>query len=189
MDAARKKLSPFFQRLYSRIGRPSDPAGKAVRASVLQMLYAIRCDRPLMEQLNFKILYHWFVGLGMGMDEKVRDPTVHMKKRARLGEDKGYDTTDLVDPLRDIRVTPHVAQDTTNRSSMIDARTTRHAGYEVSQRMGKRVEETFGWMKTVGILRKVEFRGQLLVDSLFRFGPAVYDLVRITVNGRLVAAS
>ena len=78
-----------------------------------------------------------------------------------------------------MQVTPHVAQNTTNRSSAIDARTTRHPGYEISQTRRKRVEEIFGWMKTVGILRKVKLRGRVLVDSLFRFGLTVYNLVRI----------
>jgi transposase len=319
VDAALKEMSPVFQRLYSRIGRPSIPPEKLIRASVLQMLYTIRSERQLMEQLNFNILYRWFVGLGM--DDKVWDPTVYTKNRARLlrgqvdvrffaavleqarekgllseehftvdgtlieawasqksfqpkdrpmppsddpgnpsisfrgqkrtnethesktdpqsrlfrkargheaklcymghvlmenrnglavagiatiasgyaerdaaleliepraggsrvtlGADKAYDTAGFVDALRDIQVTPHVAQNTTNRSSAIDARTTRHPGYEVSQRKRKRVEEIFGWMKTVGILRKVKLRGQPLVDSLFRFGLTVYNLVRI----------
>ena len=319
VDAALKEMSPVFQRLYSRIGRPSIPPEKLIRASVLQMLYTIRSERQLMEQLDFNILYRWFVGLGM--DDRVWDPTVYTKNRARLlrgqvdvrffaavleqargeglvaeehfpvdgtlieawasqksfqpkdqpkppsddpgnpsidfrgqkrrnethesktdpqarlfrkargheaklcymghvlmenrnglavsgmatiasghaerdaalelieprtgnsrltlGADKAYDTADFVEALRDVQVTPHVAQNTTNRSSAIDARTTRHAGYEVSQRKRKRVEEIFGWMKTVGILRKVKLRGQVLVDSLFRFGLAVYNLVRI----------
>jgi transposase len=319
VDAALKELSPVFQGLYSRIGRPSIPPEKLIRASVLQMLYTIRSERQLMEQLNFNILYRWFVG--MGMDDRVWDPTVYTKNRARLlrgqvdvrffdailvqarekgllseehftvdgtlieawasqksfqpkdqpkppsddpsnpsinfrgqkrtnethesktdpqsrlfrkargheaklcymghalmenrnglavagmttiasghaerdaalrligskagyfrltlGADKAYDTADFVAALRDVQVTPHVAQNTTNRSSAIDARTTRHAGYEVSQRKRKRVEEIFGWMKTVGILRKVKLRGQVLVDSLFRFGLTVYNLVRI----------
>jgi transposase len=319
VDAALKEMSPVFQRLYSRIGRPSIPPEKLIRASVLQMLYTIRSERQLMEQLDFNILYRWFVGLGM--DDRVWDPTVYTKNRARLlrgqvdvrffaavleqarekgllseehftvdgtlieawasqksfqpkdqpkppsddpgnpsidfrgqkrrnethesktdpqsrlfrkargheaklcymghvlmenrnglavsgmatiasghaerdaalklieprtgnsrltlGADKAYDTADFVEALRDVQVTPHVAQNTTNRSSAIDARTTRHAGYEVSQRKRKRVEEIFGWMKTVGILRKVKLRGQVLVDSLFRFGLTVYNLVRI----------
>jgi transposase len=319
VDAALKEMSPVFQRLYSRIGRPSIPPEKLIRASVLQMLYTIRSERQLMEQLDFNILYRWFVGLGM--DDRVWDPTVYTKNRARLlrgqvdvrffdaileqarekgllseehftvdgtlieawasqksfqpkdqpkppsddpgnpsinfrgqkrtnethesktdpqarlfrkargheaklcymghvlmenrnglavsgmttiasghaerdaalklieprtgnsrltlGADKAYDTADFVEALRDVQVTPHVAQNTTNRSSAIDARTTRHAGYEVSQKKRKRVEEIFGWMKTVGILRKVKLRGQVLVDSLFRFGLAVYNLVRI----------
>ena len=82
VDAALKELSPVFQRLYSRIGRPSIPPERLIRASVLQMLYSIRSERQLMEQLNFNILYRWFVGLGM--DDKVWDPTVYTKNRARL---------------------------------------------------------------------------------------------------------
>ena len=82
VDAALKEMSPVFQRLYSRIGRPSIPPEKLIRASVLQMLYTIRSERQLMEQLDFNILYRWFVGLGM--DDRVWDPTVYTKNRARL---------------------------------------------------------------------------------------------------------
>ena len=319
VDAALKELSPTFQKLYSRIGRPSIPPERLIRASVLQMLYSIRSERQLMEQLNFNILYRWFVGLGM--DDRVWDATVYTKNRRRLldgrvdvkffeailkqakdkgllseehftvdgtlieawasqksfqrkgrpspppddpgnpsvsfrgekrtnqthesktdpqarlwrkargheaklcymghalmdnrhglavagtatiasgyaereaaleliaskagrsritlGADKAYDVTDFVELLRDLDVTPHVAQNDTNRSSAIDARTTRHSGYQVSQRVRKRVEEIFGWLKTIGLLRKVKHRGQPQVDSVFRFGLAVYNLVRI----------
>ena len=319
VDAALKELSSTFQRLYSRIGRPSIPPERLIRASVLQMLYSIRSERQLMEQLNFNILYRWFVGLGM--DDRVWDATVYTKNRRRLldgrvdvkffeailnqakekgllseehftvdgtlieawasqksfqrkgrpgpppddpgnpsvsfrgekrtnhthesktdpqarlwrkargheaklcymghalmdnrhglavagiatiasgyaereaalqlvasktrgsritlGADKAYDVTDFVESLREMEVTPHVAQNDTNRSSAIDARTTRHPGYDVSQRVRKRVEEIFGWLKTVGLLRKVKHRGQPQVDSVFRFGLAVYNLVRI----------
>jgi transposase len=306
VDAALKELSPTFQKLYSRIGRPSIPPERLIRASVLQMLYSIRSERQLMEQLNFNILYRWFVGLGM--DDRVWDATVYTKNRRRLldgrvdvkffeailkqakdkgllseehftvdgtlieawasqksfqrkgrpspppddpgnpsvsfrgekrtnqthesktdpqarlwrnalmdnrhglavagtatiasgyaereaaleliaskagrsritlGADKAYDVTDFVESLRDLDVTPHVAQNDTNRSSAIDARTTRHPGYEVSQRVRKQVEEIFGWLKTIALLRKVKHRGQPQVDSAFRFGLAVYNLVRI----------
>jgi transposase len=319
VDAALKELSPTFQRLYSRIGRPSIPPEQLLRASVLQMLYTIRSERQLMEQLNFNILYRWFVGLGM--DDRVWDPTVYTKNRQRLlngkvdqrffaavlaqarekgllseehftvdgtlieawasqksfqrkdrpsppsddpgnpsvsfrgekrtnethesktdpqarlwrkargheaklcymghvlmenrnglavagladiasgraereaaldlikpraktrrvtlGADKGYDVGSFVEALREVGVTPHVAQNDTNRSSAIDGRTTRHSGYEISQRSRKRVEEIFGWLKTVGLLRKVKHRGKRLVDSVFRFGLTVYNLVRI----------
>lgn len=319
VDAALKELSPTFQRLYSPIGRPSIPPERLIRASVLQMLYTIRSERQLMEQLDFNILYRWFVGLGM--DDPVWDATVYTKNRRRLlegrvdvkffeailnqaeekgllseehftvdgtlieawasqksfqlkgrpspppddpgnpsvnfrgekranqthesktdpqaklwrkargheaklcymghalmenrnglavagkatmasgyaereaaleliesktggaritlGADKGYDVADFVESLRAMEVTPHVAQNDTNRSSAIDARTTRHPGYDVSQRIRKRVEEIFGWLKTVGLLRKVKHRGTALVDSVFRFGLAVYNLVRI----------
>ena len=319
VDAALKELSPTFQRLYSPIGRPSIPPERLIRASVLQMLYTIRSERQLMEQLDFNILYRWFVGLGM--DDPVWDATVYTKNRRRLldgrvdvkffeailgqakergllseehftvdgtlieawasqksfqrkdrpspppddpgnpsvnfrgekrandthesktdpqaklwrkargheaklcymghalmenrnglavagkatlasgyaereaaleliepkaggsritlGGDKGYDVGDFVESLRAMEVTPHVAQNDTNRSSAIDARTTRHPGYDVSQRVRKRVEEIFGWLKTVGLLRKVKHRGVDRVDSTFRFGLAVYNLVRI----------
>jgi len=78
VDAALKELSPVFQRLYSRIGRPSIPPERLIRASVLQMLYTIRSERQLMEQLNFNILY---AVRGLGMDDKVWDPTVYTKNR------------------------------------------------------------------------------------------------------------
>jgi hypothetical protein len=76
-------------------------------------------------------------------------------------------------------VTPHVAQNTSNRSSAIDERTTRHAGYGVSQWKRKRVEEIFGWLKTVGLLRKTRHRGRRRVNWMFIFGLAVYNLVRL----------
>ncbi len=78
-----------------------------------------------------------------------------------------------------MRVTPHVAQNTTNRRSAIDGRSTRHPGYAVSQRKRKRVEETFGWMKTVGLVRKLRHRGGPLVEWIFRFTAAAYNLVRM----------
>jgi hypothetical protein len=99
--------------------------------------------------------------------------------RVTLAGDKGYDTAEFVASLRASNVTPHVAQNDTNRSSAVDARTTRHPGYQISQRFRKRVEEIFGWLKTVGLLRKVKHRGEALVDQVFRFGLTVYNLVRI----------
>ena len=77
---------------------------------------------------------------------------------ATLGADKGYDTAEFVAGLRALGVTPHVAQNTTNRRSAIDGRTTRHGGYDVSQRKRKLVEEIFGWAKTIALLRKVRRR-------------------------------
>lgn len=79
-----------------------------------------------------------------------------------------------------VGVTPHVAQnDTGNRTSTIDQRTTRHPGYRVSQRRRKMIEEVFGWMKTVGLMRKVRHRGTELVDWIFEFTAATYNLVRM----------
>ena len=99
--------------------------------------------------------------------------------RVTLGGDKNYDTRDLVDALREINVTPHVAQNDTNRRSAIDKRTTRHPGYAISQQKRKRVEEIFGWLKTVGGLRKLRHRGVERVEWTFTFAVAVYNVVRM----------
>ena len=95
-----------------------------------------------------------------------------------LGGDKNFDTKDFVMELREINVTPHVAQNT-SRASAIDGRTTRHPGYAISQRIRKRIEEGFGWMKTVAGLRKTKYRGVEKVGWAFSFGAAAYNLVRL----------
>jgi transposase len=320
VDTILADLSHEFATLYSPVGRPSIPPEKLLRALLLQVLYSIRSERLLMEQLDYNLLFRWFVGLNM--DDPIWDATVFTKNRERLlagniaqafferalaqargrgflsdehftvdgtlieawaslksfkrkdaaggpppddpgnptvdfhgerrsnlthvsltdpdarlvrktkgheaklayqghvlmenrhglavegcatrasgyaeraaalemvghratagritvGADKGYDTRDFVEALRLVQVTPHVAQNTSNRSSAIDQRTTRHAGYEVSQWKRKRVEEIFGWLKTVGLLRKTRHRGRARVNWMFVFGLAVYNLVRI----------
>jgi len=322
VDTVLHELSPVFDRLYSKVGRPSIPPEHLLRALLLQVLYTIRSERQLMEQLDYNLLYRWFVGLNM--DDPIWDATTFTKNRQRLldgdiaqaffervlaqaqtrqllsaehftvdatlleawagfksfrpkeedptdqpplddpgnptvnfhgerrsnathqsmtdpdarlfrkgngreaklcymghvlmenrhglvvraqattatgtaeahtaedlvdqivgdrrrtvGADKAFDTADFVDAMRDLNVTPHVAQSTTGRRSAIDERTTRHPGYEISQRARKRVEEIFGWLKTVGLMRKVRHRGTDRVDWMFVFACAVYNLVRI----------
>ncbi|HTO65652.1 MAG TPA: IS5 family transposase [Bradyrhizobium sp.] len=103
-----------------------------------------------------------------------------------LGADKGYDAADFVEELRTINVRPHVARNTNGRRSAIDGRTTRHPGYAVSQRIRKRIEEAFGWMKTVAGLRKTKLRGLPKVDWAFTFAAAAYNLVRAP---KLIAAA
>jgi transposase len=323
VDEALGDLSSRFDRMYAQVGRPSIAPEKLLRGLLLQILYTIRSERLLMEQLDYNLLFRWFVGLemddpvwdattfsknrerllegdvaqvffdsvidqarrrGLLSDEHFtvdgtqiaawasqksfkrkdgkpdststgdgsRNPTVdfhgekrsnethqsttdpdarqytkakgeapklcfignvvtenrnglvvsalltqasgtaerdaaleqleqlpHRKERITVGGDKAFDTRDLVASLREIDVTPHVAQNTKNRSSAIDARTTRHAGYEVSQRRRKRIEEVFGWMKTVGLLRKTRHRGRRRVGWMLTFTAAVYNLVRI----------
>ena len=76
-------------------------------------------------------------------------------------------------------VTPHVAQNLTRRRSAIDGRTTQHVGYRISQKKRKRIEECFGWLKTIALLRKVRHRGTLTVDWMFTFACAAYNLVRM----------
>jgi transposase len=317
-DRALERLSPRFGALYVNFGRPSIPPEKLLRALLLQALYTIRSERQLMEQLDYNLLFRWFVGLGL--DDAVWSPTTFSKNRDRLldgdiaaaffeallvhadrerllsdehftvdgtlleawasqksfqprdqdppttgggnptvnfhgqrrtngthrstsdpdarlytkgsrrearlgylghvlmehrsglivqtavtpadgyGErdaalgmleavpgrqpitvaaDKAYDTRDFVAGLRAMRVTPHVAQHTTNRRSAIDGRTTRHAGYARSQQKRKLVEQGFGWMKTIGGLRKLRHRGGALVTWVFTFTAAAYNIVRM----------
>jgi transposase len=319
VDEVLRELSPRFQKLYSHTGRPSVPPERLLRALLLQVLYSIRSERLLMEQLDYNLLFRWFVGLSM--DDRVWDATVFTKNRDRLlrgdiarlffehvlaqaqdrgltsdehftvdgtlveawaglksfkrkdgsdqqgppddpgnptvnfhgeersndthqsttdpdsrlmtkgsgkeaklyfmghvvmenrnglavggrlteangkaereaalellediprrkritlGADKGYDVAGFVKGLREGDVTPHMAQK--KRFSAMDGRTTRHPGYAVSQRKRKRVEEIFGWLKTVGMMRKTRHRGLPRVDWVFTFALAVYNLVRI----------
>lgn len=321
VDLALKALSPTFDEMYSAFGRPSIAPEKLLKALLLQVLYTIRSERLLMEQLGYNLLFRWFVGLNM--DESVWVPTVYSKNRDRLLEvdiaekffvqvldqaraadllsdehfsvdgtlieawasqksfqrkdggdqkpkddpgnptvdfhgekrsnethesttdpearlarksggheakmaycgnvmienrhglvvdtellqcngtaerdaamlmaerlegaqrvtiagDKGYDTKDLVQEMRGMNVTPHVAQNhKRNGGSAIDRRTTRHAGYQISQQRRKRIEEVFGWMKTVGMLRKTRHRGVFKVGWVFTFAAAAYNLVRM----------
>lgn len=317
VNEALQALSPEFNRMYSDMGRPSIAPEKLLRALLLQILYTIRSERMLMEQLDYNLLFRWFVGLNM--DDAVWDPTVFTKNRDRmlttdvarlffqavveqarlmgllsdehfsvdgtlieawasqksfqkkdggssggagngggdfhgeqrrnqthesktdpearlyrkgrgkeaklcyaahvvmenrnglavagqvtqatgkaereaaldmlreiagdkritLGSDKGYDTRKFVGEMRAINVTPHVTQNTNGRSSAIDGRTTRHDGYTVSLRCRARIEEIFGWAKTVGGLRKTRYRGVELVGWMFDLSLAAYNLVRM----------
>jgi transposase len=324
-DAVLVHVSTRFETMYSERGRPSIPPEQLLRALLLQVLYSIRSERLLIEQLDYNLLFRWFVGLGL--DEAIWDHSTFSKNRDRLlegdiadaffhavlvearaqrllsdehftvdgtlleawashksfrpkegdsnrppddpgnptvnyrgerrtnathqsttdpdarlykkgvgrpaqlaylghvlmenrsglvvdtrvtpadgygerdaalamlaerpgdrltlGGDKGYDCREFVDELRRMQITPHVAQNTTNRRSALDGRTTRHPGYAISQRTRKRVEEVFGWMKTVGLLRKLRHRGGPKVTWIFRFTAAAYNLIRIR---NLVAA-
>ena len=129
-----------------------------------------------------------------------RDAAPRLLKQARerrfrpktLGGDKNYDTRDCVAAIRGCGVTPHVAQNTSNRRSAIDGRTTRHPGYAVSQRIRKRVEEIFGWMKTVGGLRRTRFRGLDRTGLAGYLVATAYNLVRLSrlvPDGRPLAAA
>ena len=96
-----------------------------------------------------------------------------------VAADKAYDTQNFVEQARGLNVTPHVTQNIKGRKSAVDGRTTRHEGYEISLRCRKRIEEIFGWLKTIGGLRKTRFRGEPLVDWMFELSLAAYNLVRI----------
>jgi Transposase DDE domain len=101
------------------------------------------------------------------------------KPGSTLGGDKNYDTADFVAGCRERGCTPHVSQNDNNRRTAIDALTTRHPGYRVSTIKRKRIEECFGWMKTIGGLRKNRHRGRGLVDWVFVLTASAYNLVRI----------
>jgi len=107
------------------------------------------------------------------------EPLAERAQAITLGADKAYDTRDFVNELRSMRVTPHVAQNTSGRRSAIDGRTTRHGGYAVSQRIRKRIEEAFGWIKTIAGQAKTKFRGVDRVGWAFTFAAAAYNLVRL----------
>ena len=107
------------------------------------------------------------------------EPRADRPTAITLGADKAYDAEDFVNELRSMNATPHVAQNTSGRSSAIDGRTTRHGGYAVSQRIRKRIEEAFGWIKTIAGQEKTSFRGRDRVGWAFTFAAAAYNLVRL----------
>jgi len=306
-------MSKRFDALYAEAGRPSIPPERLLRALLLQIFFSVRSERMLMEQLDYNLLFRWFVGLEI--DEPVWNHAVFSKNRERLlneatareffarvlekakrhlskehftvdgtlieawasqksfqpkqggdgdgasfhgekrrndthesktdpdarlyrkgggqeaklsylghvlvenrqglivdamltqadgtaepdaallmadalgnkrrrgritlGTDKAYDQRELVSVLRELGITPHVAQNQNRRRSAIDRRTTRHAGYHVSQRRRPLIEKVFGWLKQVGGLRKVKLRGLDKVGWLFQYAAAAYNLWRI----------
>ena len=107
------------------------------------------------------------------------EPRADRSRSVSLGADKAYDAEDFVNELRSMNVRPHVAQNTNGRRSAIDGRTTRHAGYGMSMRIRKRIEEGFGWGKTVGGQRTTRFRGRMRVEWAFTFAMAAYNLIRL----------
>ena len=320
-DEILNSMSPLFDAMYAERGRPSIPPEKLLRGQLLQMLYSVRSERLLMEEIDYSILFRWFVGLNL--DEAVWDATTFTKNRDRLLEgavakeflaqvverarqaglvsdehftvdgtlleawaslksfqpkeqkaatppddpgnpsidfhgqnrsnethesktdpdaklarkgpgkeaklsysgnlqvenrhgiivnaevleangraerdaalvmleevpgdsritvagDKGYDTAEFVAECRHMNVTPHVAQNTGRPGgSALDSRTTRHASYAISQKKRKRIEECFGWLKDVALLRKLKHRGLFKVGWIFTFAAAAYNLVRL----------
>jgi IS5 family transposase len=130
-------------------------------------------------------LVDFWVTQATGTAERDAVPVLLDEARGRgfrprtLGADKGYDARECVAAMRRRKVTPHVAQNTNGRRSAIDGRTTRHAGYAVSQRIRKRIEEAFGWIKPVAGQAKTRFRGVDRVELAFTFAAAAYNLVRL----------
>ncbi len=109
--------------------------------------------------------------------------TIRSERQLMEQADKNYDTQGCVDSLRCVNVTPHVAQNTSKRSSAIDGRTTCHEGYVVSQWIRKRIEEGFGWAKTIDGMRKSRFVGRAKLEFQFVMTFAAYNLVRMRTLG------
>jgi transposase len=113
------------------------------------------------------------------------EPRADRPRAITLGADKAYDAEDFVNELRAMKVTPQLAQNTSRRASASDSRTTRHAGYAISQRIRKKIEEGFGWIKTIAGQEKTRFKGRDRVGWAFTFAAAAYNLARLP---RLMAA-
>ena len=179
VNQALVELDEAFEALYAPTGRDSIAPEKLLRVQLLMILYTIRSERMLMEQIDYNLLFRWFVGFSM--DDGVWDHSTFTKNRRRmtLGADKNYDTQRFVKDLRKRKVTPHVAQNQTRRSSAMDARTTRHTGYRTSLTIRKRIEECFGWLKTVGGMRKSRWIGCEKLDFQFVLAFAAFNLVRM----------
>jgi Transposase DDE domain len=161
----------------------TDPQARLARKSSGHESKLAYCANVLIENRN-GLVVDTELAIWSGTAE--RDAAVQMagriagEKRVTMGADKGYDTRGWVSAMRERKVTPHVTRNTARAGgSAIDARTTRHAGYGVSQRKRKRIEEVFGWLKTVAMLRKTRHRGVFKVGWVFTFATAVYNLVRI----------
>lgn len=173
-NRALEQLDRKFRVLYSRTGRPSVAPEQLLRALLLQILYSIRSERMLMEQLDYNLLFRWFVGLEM--DDRVWDVTVFTKNRNRLLEGEiaeGFFQA-VLSQAREAGLLSdeHFTVDGT----LIEAWAS-HDGYAVSQR--KCVEQVFGWGKVVGPTRKAKHRGRRRVVWMFTFTQAAYNLVRM----------
>lgn len=161
----------------------TDPESKLYRKGPGKEAKLCFMGHALMENRNALVVDACLTQAG-GHAERVAalhmiEPRADRPHAITLGADKGYDTEDFVNELRSMKVTPHVAQNTSGRSSAIDGRTTRHRGYAVSQRVRKRIEEVFGWMKTIAGQDKTKFRGRDRVGWAFTFAATAYNLTRL----------
>lgn len=168
-------------------GSDTDPDARLYRKGKTKEAKLCYQGHTLMENRNGLIVKTAVTqAIGTGEREaakKMIQTLPRTSKRITLGADKGYDTKDFVKGLRELNVTPHVAQNTSNRRSAIDGRTTSLLGYTISQRIRKRIEEGFGWMKTVGRLRKTMYRGVEKIAMQLDLHAVAYNLVRMANLG------
>jgi transposase len=161
----------------------TDPEARLARKSNGTTSKLSFSAHSLMENRN-GLLVDFRVGLATGTAERtvaleMVDQELTGERRITLAGDRGYDTSDFVQACRIRNISPHIAQNTSNRRSALDGRTTRHAGYAISQRFRKRVEEIFGWMKTIGGFRRTRFRGTVRTQLAAYFVGAAYNLLRM----------
>jgi len=162
----------------------TDPEAKLMRKGLGKEAKLSYSAHALMENRN-GLLVDLRIGEANGRAEReialqMIDGALSRRRRVTLGADKGYDTRDFVEGCRERNVVPHVAQNAhAYRRSAIDSRTTRHAGYAISQRIRKRVEEIFGWAKTIANFRRTRFRGKARTQLAAFFVGAAYNLLRI----------
>jgi len=177
VDQALTRMSKEFEAIYASEGRPSIAPERLLRALLIQVLYSIRSERLLCEQLDYNLLFRWFVGLSA--DEPVWNHSTFSKNRDRLLEADIARVffAEIYRQAQDAGLTSdeHFSVDGT----LIDARTTRHPGYAISQRIRKRIEEGFVWAKSIGSLGKTKFRGTARVDFQFVLTMAAYNLIRL----------
>jgi IS5 family transposase len=161
----------------------TDPDARLYRKGKTKESKLCYQGHTLMENRN-GLIVKTQVTLASGTGEREAAKTMVKKlprttRRITLGGDKGYDAAEFVKELRRLKITPHVAQNDTNRKSAIDGRTTNHPNYAVSQRIRKRIEEGFGWMKTVGRIRKTMYRGIEKIGWQLDLHAVAYNLVRM----------
>lgn len=161
----------------------TDPEARMARKSNATAAKLCYSGHLLMENRNALLVD---VELSEASGYAERDVAVEMlarlprtARRRTVAADKGYDTTGFVAAVRDLGITPHVAQHTNQRRSAIDGRTTRHAGHHVSMRIRKPIEEPFGWVKTIGGGRKLRYKGRSRNRAWFLMTGAVYNIIRI----------
>src|SRR5271156_4929063 len=184
-DGGRKAEANFHGQKRSNETHASttDPDAKLYRKGAGKEAKLCFMGHALMENRN-GLVVDACLTLADGHAERIAalhmiEPRADRPKPVTLGADKAYDTEDFVNELRAMNARPHVAQNTNGRSSAIDARTTRHVGYAMSQRIRKRIEEAFGWIKKVGGQERTKFRGRERVGWAFTFAAAAYNLARL----------
>jgi transposase len=163
----------------------TDPEARLMRKSAGVAAVLSYCGNGLMENRN-GICVDWLVAPATGKAEREAGEKMVRQTQRRsggriksLGADKGYHTTGFVKALRGLGILPHIACKSNTHVEGLDGRTTRHDSYRISQRKRKRVEEIFGWLKTIGSVRKVKVKGTQLVQETTRMAVAAYNLVRI----------